>query len=112
MTIGIWVLRGLLGLLFLAAAVMKLTSQPQMVAEFQQVGLGDWFRYFTAALEVIGAVAVLTPRVSVVGAAILLLVDAGAFVAQIAILHMDWVHTIVIGALLGLLIFLQGRARR
>jgi putative oxidoreductase len=42
----------------------------------------------------------------------LLLVDIGAFFAQIAILHMDWVHTVVIGAVIGLLIYLQRRALR
>ena len=110
--ISIWILRGVIGLLFLAAAAMKLTSQPPMVAEFQTVGLGQWFRYLTGSLELVGAVALLVPRSSIVGAVILLLVDIGAFFAQIAILHMDWVHTVVIGAVIGLLIYLQLRALR
>jgi putative oxidoreductase len=110
--ISIWILRGVIGLLFLAAAAMKLTSQAQMVAEFQTVGLGQWFRYLTGSLELVGAVALLVPRSSIVGAVILLLVDIGAFFAQIAILHMDWVHTVVIGAVIGLLIYLQLRALR
>jgi len=38
---------------------------------------------------------------------ILLAVDVGAFVAQIAVLHGDWIHAIVIGALLGTTIYLQ-----
>lgn len=110
--IAIWCLRVTLGLLFLAAAAMKLTSQPAMVTEFAQVGLGQWFRYLTAALEVAGAVLLLTPRTSIAGAGLLLLVDAGAFAAQVTTLHMDWIHTIVIGALLALLIFLQRRRSR
>ena len=112
LNISIWILRVLVGLLFLAAAAMKLTSQPPMVAEFQTVGLGQWFRYLTGSLELIGAVAVLTPRTSIIGAVILLLVDMGAFIAQVTILHMDWIHTVVIGALIGLLIHLQRRATR
>jgi putative oxidoreductase len=110
--ISIWILRGVIGLLFLAAAAMKLTSQAQMVAEFQTVGLGQWFRYLTGSLELVGAVALLVPRTSIAGALTLLLVDIGAFLAQIAILHMDWVHTVVIGAVIGLLIYLQLRALR
>ncbi len=110
LTISIWVLRVLVALMFLAAATMKLTSQPMMVAEFEQVGLGQWFRFLTGGLELIGAIAVLAPRTSILGALLLLLVDAGAFVAQIAVLHMDWVHTIVIGAVIALLIYLQRRA--
>ncbi|WFR94554.1 DoxX family protein [Rhizobium tumorigenes] len=110
LTISIWILRVLVALMFLAAATMKLTSQPMMVAEFEQVGIGQWFRFLTGGLELIGAIAVLVPRTSILGALLLLLVDAGAFVAQIAVLHMDWVHTIVIGAVIALLIYLQRRA--
>jgi putative oxidoreductase len=110
--IAIWILRAIVSLLFVAAAAMKLTSQPPMVAEFQTVGLGQWFRYLTGALELAGGLAVLVPRLSILGAAILLLVDIGAFFAQIAILHMDWIHTVVIGALIGLLIYLQRRIGR
>ncbi len=105
--IGIWVLRVLVAALFLFASVMKLSGQPMMVAEFDTVGLGQWFRYLTGALELIGGIGVLIPRFSVLSAILLLLVDIGAFVAQVAVLHMDWVHTIVIGAVIALLIYLQ-----
>ena len=86
---------------------MKLTSQPMMVQEFDMVGLGQWFLYFTGVLEAVGAVATLIPSVSVLGAVLLLAVDAGAFVAQVAAIHMDWVHPIVIGAVIAALIYLQ-----
>jgi uncharacterized membrane protein YphA (DoxX/SURF4 family) len=108
--IVLWVLRVLLAALFIFAGVSKLTGQPMMVAEFDQVGLGQWFRFFTGALEVIGAIAILVPRSSALGALLLLAVDAGAFVAQVSILHMDWIHTIVIGALLAVVIYLQRKA--
>jgi hypothetical protein len=35
------------------------------------------------------------------------LVDVGAFVAQLAVIHQDWIHTIVIGIVIVLLIYLQ-----
>jgi len=103
----LWVLRGVVAALFLFAASMKLTSQPMMVQEFDMVGLGQWFLYFTGVLEAVGAVATLIPSVSVLGAVLLLAVDAGAFVAQVAAIHMDWVHPIVIGAVIAALIYLQ-----
>lgn len=110
--IAIWVLRVLMAALFLFAAAMKLTGQSAMVAEFATVGLGQWFRYLTGLMELTGGVMVLLPRRSILGAGLLLLVDAGAFVAQVAVLHMDWIHTVVIGALLVALIVLQrGRGR-
>lgn len=102
-----WVLRVLLGGAFLFFSFMKLSSQPHMVAEFVTVGLGQWFRYFTGALELIGGAALLIPRSSIFGAIVLLGVDLGAFVAQVTILHADWIHCVAIGALLMALIYLQ-----
>jgi uncharacterized membrane protein YphA (DoxX/SURF4 family) len=107
MNIVVWVLRVLVAALFLFAAVMKLSGQPMMVQEFDTVGLGQWFRYFTGVLEFIGAIATLVPAISPLGAVLLLAVDAGAFVAQIAVIHMDWIHTIVIGIVILALIYLQ-----
>ncbi len=103
----IWILRILVAGVFLSGAIMKLTGQAMMVAEFQQIGLGDWFRYFTGALELVGGVAVLLPAVSALGAALLLVVDVGACIAQVEVLHQDWIHTIVIGTLLTVLIYRQ-----
>ena len=109
MTITIWVLRIVVAALFLFAAVLKLAGAQMEVDAFNIVGLGQWFRYVTGILEVIGGVAVLVPAVSAFGAVLLLIVDIGAFIAQITRLHMDWIHTIVIGAVLVVLIYLQRR---
>jgi putative oxidoreductase len=105
--IAVWILRVVVAALFLFAGLMKLSGQEMMVQEFDTVGLGQWFRSFTGILEVVGAVATLVPAVSALGAVLLLLVDAGAFVAQVGVLHMDWIHTIVIGAVIAALIYLQ-----
>lgn len=110
--IAVWFLRVLVGVAFLFFAFMKLSGQPNMVAEFDTVGLGQWFRYFTGGLELVGGIAVLVPRTSVFGAVLLLIVDIGAFIAQVAILHMDWIHCVVIAALLVVLIVLQRSALR
>jgi uncharacterized membrane protein YphA (DoxX/SURF4 family) len=106
-TIAIWALRAALAALFLFAAVMKLTGQSMMVQEFDAVGLGQWFRYFTGALEFVGGIAILIPSLSVLGALLVLLVDIGAFFAQAFVLHMDVVHTIVIAIAIGALLYLQ-----
>jgi len=100
--IGLWILRVLLALAFGAAAFAKLSSVPMMVAEFDKVGLGQWFRYFTGAAEVLGVMLVLWPRTTFSGALVLLAVCVGAFVAQIGPLHGDVVHVLVLGALAGL----------
>jgi putative oxidoreductase len=59
-----WILAILLGLEFLVAGALKLIDNPRMVDMFNMVGLGQWFRYFTGVLEIIGAVGILIPRFS------------------------------------------------
>ena len=100
--IATWALKGLLALAFLAAATMKLTSQPHMVEEFGKLGLGQGFRFFTGAVEVIGVALLLWPAASFIGGLILLGVCAGAFVAQIGPLHGDLIHVFVLGGLAAL----------
>lgn len=86
-SIAAWILAGFLALVFFAAGGVKLASRPGMIAEFQQVGLGQWFRYFTGILEVTGAAGVLIPRVSRRAALLLATVMAGAITAHLTVLH-------------------------
>ena len=102
----IWVLRILVAGLFAFAGFMKLSGQTMMVEEFGVVGLGDWFRIFTGVVEILGAAAVLYPVTTAWGALLLLCVDAGAFIAQVTRIHQDWVHTIVIGAVIVALLYM------
>ncbi|MBP0437699.1 DoxX family protein [Tianweitania sediminis] len=105
--LGLWTLRIVLGLAFVVFALMKFSGREAMVLEFDAVGLGQWFRYFTATLEMIAGIAIIIPRTSVFGALLALAVDLGAFIAQLTLLHIDWIHTVVIAALLMLTVYLQ-----
>ncbi len=105
-----WTLQGLLALAFLAAAAMKLTGQPKMVAEFADLPLGQTLRYITGAIEVTGAALLLWPRTALLGAATLLCVDVGALGAQIVFLHGDLIHVCVLGGLLALSAWMTRRA--
>ena len=107
MTYLLWALRLLMAALFLFAGFAKLSGQEMMVNEFGLLPVGQWFRYLTGVIEILGAVALLIPSYSGLGALALLVVDVGAFFAQIAFIHSDWVHTIVIGAILAALVYLQ-----
>ena len=93
-------LRILFGLAFVAAAAMKLTSQPQMVAEFDTVGLGQWFRYATGVIELVGALLLVRPRTVTLGAGLLTCVSIGALLAQVLRLHGDPIHAVVFAVLL------------
>ena len=98
--IGFWVLKILFGLAFIAAGAAKLYGPQVMVAEFDAVGLGQWFRYFTGALEIIGAIMLLTPKTTGFGALLLAGICGGAFFAQLFALHGDIIHAIVMAIIL------------
>jgi len=99
-TTAFWGLKIILALLFLAAAGFKISGAHMMVHEFGEVGLGQWFRYFTALTELTGAVFLLWPGRTVYGAALLACVCIGAFFAQLLAIHQDVVHTIALGMIL------------
>ena len=76
--VGLWILQiGAAGM-FLMVGFFKLTGDPQMVGLFDAIGLGQWFRYVTGSLEVLGAVLLLIPRLSGLGALLLMGVMLGA----------------------------------
>jgi uncharacterized membrane protein YphA (DoxX/SURF4 family) len=77
--IGFWVLKILFGLAFMGAGGAKICGPPAMVAEFDAVGLGQWSRTFTGALEIIGAIPLLMPKTTGFGALLLAGVCGGAF---------------------------------
>ena len=105
-TIATWILRVLLAFAFGSAALAKLAGVPMMVAEFQKVGLGQWFRYFVAAVEVVGVVLVLVPRATFYGGLVLVVVCLGALAAQLGPLHGDVIHVFVLGGLIAVLLYL------
>ena len=101
LNIGLWILKAALGLLFLGAAAAKLAGATSMVTEFDVVGLGQWFRYAVAFFELVGAVLLLVPRTAHYGALVLAVACVGALIAQVAVIHQDWIHCVVIGGVLG-----------
>jgi putative oxidoreductase len=69
--IVLWVLQiGAAGM-FLMVGFLKLSGNPQLVALFEAIGIGQWFRYLTGTLEVVGAILLLIPRTSGSGALML-----------------------------------------
>jgi putative oxidoreductase len=65
---------------FLLAAGAKFAGAAPVVATFDAIGLGDWLRYTIGVLEVLGAIALLVPRVAgLAGLAFVVLLVGAAF---------------------------------
>ncbi|TFU03685.1 DoxX family protein [Polymorphobacter arshaanensis] len=97
--IALWVVKLLVGAAFLYAAVMKLSGNPQMVAEFEKIGLGQGFRILTGVIELTGALLLLVPRTTFAGAVLLAGISGGALIAQLGPLKGDLIHVFVLGGL-------------
>ena len=84
--ITLWTLSCLVALAFIAAAGGKLAGAANMVELFDKVGLGQWFRYFTGLLEMVGAIGLLVSRYAFYAAVLLAVIMFGAIVAHLTVL--------------------------
>ena len=82
-SIALWSLKGLLAAAFLMAGGAKIYGVPMMVEEFQHIGFGQWFRYSTGILEVIGAITILIPGIAAFGAVLLGRIMVGAIATHL-----------------------------
>jgi putative oxidoreductase len=80
--IGLWVLQLLGAVALFGAGASKLAGADAMVTLFDTIGMGQWFRYLTGGIEVVGAVLLLVPALAGVGALLLAAVMAGAVVTE------------------------------
>ena len=77
-----WVLQIALAAMYFFAAANKFSGDPMMVQYFGALGLGQWFRYFTATIETAGAVGLLIPRFAPLAALVLMMVMIGAVISH------------------------------
>jgi len=96
---GLWALKIIAGLAFLAAGLAKLAGAEMMVATFDAVGVGQWFRYVTGLIEVGAALVLFIPGIQAFGATLLTATMIGAALAHIVVLGTDtMLPSIVLGA--------------
>ena len=101
--IALWTLQALVALTFVAAGSGKLLGSADMIALFDAVGIGQWFRYVTGLLEVVGGVLLVIPGKTAFGAVLLACVMAGAVVAHLTVLHTAATVPLVLFALTALI---------
>ena len=105
--IASWVLRILLAAAFLAAASSKLAGVSMMVQVFDQIGLGQWFRYVTAFVEIAGVVALFISGVTVLGALWLAATMFFALLSHLFILHSNPAGAVILLILALVLVWLE-----
>jgi putative oxidoreductase len=96
---ALWLVRGLLALAFVAAGGAKLYGVPMLVEKFQHIGLGQWFRYATGGLEIMGAILLLLPRKAAFGALLLSCIMIGAVITHLFVIGGSPVPALVLLAL-------------
>jgi uncharacterized membrane protein YphA (DoxX/SURF4 family) len=81
-----WIASILLALIFLSEGAAKFADSRMWVRIFDQIGFGQWFRYFTGAVEVAGAVLLLIPASRMWGALLLACTMCGALLVHVFVM--------------------------
>lgn len=103
----VWALQILAATQFFLTALDKLGDAPVMVQLFAAVGFGQWFRYVTGIIELIGAVLLLVPGVAALGAALLAMTMIGALVAHFTVLPYSPAKPIVLLVMVGIVFWVR-----
>jgi uncharacterized membrane protein YphA (DoxX/SURF4 family) len=86
--IGPWLLRLAVALVFVSSGLEKFGIGPgqEWIRIFAKIGLGNWFRYLTGAMEITGGLLLVIPRAAKVGLWLLVTCMAGAIVCHLFVL--------------------------
>jgi putative oxidoreductase len=97
----LWTVRLLLALAFGAAGAAKLAGAAPMVQVFDLIGIGQWFRYVTGIVELIGAILILVPRAGLLAGLLLSATMACAVMTHLVVIGGSPVPAIVLAVLSG-----------
>lgn len=86
-------------LLFSIAGAFKLAGAESMVGLFTLIGWGQWFRFVTGGLELLGAALLLRRRTAISGAVLLAFVAVGATMTHLTLIGGSPVPAILLLAL-------------
>ena len=95
----IWTLRILLAALFLYQGIDKFSERRLWLRVFQEIGLGQWFRYFTGVVEILGALMLLIPKATLVAVGLLICTMIGALLVHVLVIGVG-PQTVFVGILL------------
>lgn len=75
------------GLLFVYIGWTKFESHSMWVQVFDRIGLGQWFRYVTGAIQIAGGLLLIPPRTRIVGGAMIACTMLGAVVVDLFVVN-------------------------
>ncbi|MDB3891581.1 DoxX family protein [Alphaproteobacteria bacterium] len=101
------VIRLLLSFAFLAAGSQKLIGAEMMLAIYDQIGVGQWFRLVTGVVEVGGVILLWVRPMQILGALILGGTMVGAVLAHVLILGPSSMPAIILGLLCAAVVWLH-----
>ena len=84
--LGVWLWRLGAASLFIYIGMGKFASRSEWVGIFEEIGFGQWFRYFTGIFQISGGILVLFPKTFPFGIAILATTMLGAMCAWVFLL--------------------------
>jgi hypothetical protein len=99
----VWLLRVLVAAVFFYVGIDKFAGGRVWVRIFDTIGIGQWFRYLTGALQVAGAILVVLRRTFLVGIGLLGCTMVGACIAWLTVLRQP-MNMVVPGMLLMMLV--------
>jgi len=98
---AVWVLRVVLASIFIVVGFVKIPGSihPMWVRLFERIGFGQWFRYFTALMEIVGGMLMIVPSATLVSGLLLASAMVGALLVHIFVIGVG-VQTVFVFALL------------
>ncbi|MDP8981235.1 MAG: DoxX family protein [Acidobacteriota bacterium] len=94
-----WLLRGGVALVFFLIGMEKLTGNT-WVKLFEEIGFGQWFRYFTGIVQITGSVLLLIPWTARLGAGLIGCTMLGAIILHVFVLSTGPFTAVIPGILL------------
>jgi putative oxidoreductase len=100
-----WLLRVALSLIFIYVGFIKIPGRvhPMWVRVFNEIGFGQWFRFFTAFVEIIGGMLLVVPSATFVAVFLLASAMVGALLVHLFIFGIGFATVIVVLLLGGVL---------
>jgi putative oxidoreductase len=100
-----WIIRAAVALVFVSSGLEKFSIGPaeEWIRIFARIGLGDWFRYLTGAMEIAGGVLLLIPIATRVGVGLLVTCMLGAIVCHVFVLGDPFSSIINVGLIVAIL---------